>query len=235
MADQDAVLAFLGDPATHGGHEVKRIDTHAASIFLAGDRTLKIKRAVRFPFLDFSTPDKRKAALTAEFEINQAFAPQIYRRVLPITRGAGGVLALDGQGEPVDWALEMSRFDEDSTLDHLADAGRIDNALAIKLADMVVAMHARAPRADAEVWLAAVPGFIDQNSKAFGDAPELFAAEAVDRLDQATRRTFTRLRPLLAERGELGLIRRGHGDLHLGTSLRLTTSRCRSMRWSLIR
>ena len=50
---QEAVFALLADPATHGGHAVKRIDTHAASLFLAGERALKVKRAVRFPFLDY--------------------------------------------------------------------------------------------------------------------------------------------------------------------------------------
>jgi aminoglycoside phosphotransferase family enzyme len=57
MSDEDqsqqAVFAFLADPATHGGAKVTRIDTHAASVFLAGDRVLKVKRAVRFPFLDY--------------------------------------------------------------------------------------------------------------------------------------------------------------------------------------
>ena len=59
---QEQVLAFLGDPASHSGEKVQRIDTHAASVFLAGARALKIKRAVRFPFLDYSTLEKRKAA-----------------------------------------------------------------------------------------------------------------------------------------------------------------------------
>ena len=61
---QEEVLAFLADPATYGGglEKVRRIDTHAASVFLAGGRALKIKRAVRFPFLDYSTLAKRKAA-----------------------------------------------------------------------------------------------------------------------------------------------------------------------------
>jgi hypothetical protein len=54
-ASQQPVIGFLSDPANHGGAPVKRIDTHAASVFLAGERALKIKRAVRFPFLDFST------------------------------------------------------------------------------------------------------------------------------------------------------------------------------------
>ena len=122
------MFALLADPATHGGAPVKRIDTHAASVFLAGDRAWKVKRAVRFPFLDYSTLDKRKAACEAELEVNRPFAPDIYRRVVPITREADGRLALDGDGTPVEWAVEMRRFDEDATLDQLAEAGAIDAA-----------------------------------------------------------------------------------------------------------
>jgi len=59
---QTAALQFLGDPATYGNHEVRRIDTHANVVFLAGDRALKVKRAVRLPFLDYSSLAKRKAA-----------------------------------------------------------------------------------------------------------------------------------------------------------------------------
>ncbi len=85
---QEDVFAFLTDPATHP--DVHRIDTHAASVFLEGDRALKIKRAVRFPFLDYSTLDKRKAACDEEIRINRPFAPQIYRRVVPIVRAEDG-------------------------------------------------------------------------------------------------------------------------------------------------
>src|SRR5665647_1767533 len=84
---QQPVIDFLGDPATHGGAPVKRIDTHAATVFLAGSRALKIKRAVRFPFLDYSTLAKRKAACMAELEVNHPYAPAIYRRAVAITRG----------------------------------------------------------------------------------------------------------------------------------------------------
>jgi aminoglycoside phosphotransferase family enzyme len=95
---QAPVLALLGDPTTHAGHAVKRIDTHAASVFLAGERAFKIKRAVRFPFLDFSTLEKRKAACEAELTVNRPFAPQIYLRVVAITREPDGALALGGRG-----------------------------------------------------------------------------------------------------------------------------------------
>ena len=82
---QQAVIDFLGDSETHGGAPVKRIDTHAAMVFLAGPRALKIKRAVRFPFLDYSSPAKRQAACAAEIKVNRAFAPTIYRGVMAIT------------------------------------------------------------------------------------------------------------------------------------------------------
>ena len=60
------MFALLADSATHQDQAVRRIDTHAASVFLAGERTLKVKRAVRYCFLDFSTLEKRKAACEAE-------------------------------------------------------------------------------------------------------------------------------------------------------------------------
>src|SRR5258707_7210368 len=73
--DQEPVLALLADPATHHGAAVRRIDTHAASVFLAGDRAYKVKRAVRFPFLDYSTLEKREAACPAAPPVDIPVAP----------------------------------------------------------------------------------------------------------------------------------------------------------------
>ncbi len=123
---QQAVIDFLSDPANFDGVPVKRIDTHAATVFLVGDRAHKIKRAVRFSFLDFSTLAKRKAACEAEIAVNRAYAPAIYRGVVAITREQNGRLAIGGRGEPVEWSVEMRRFDEVQTLDRLAEAGEID-------------------------------------------------------------------------------------------------------------
>jgi hypothetical protein len=213
---QEPVLKLLGDPATHGGHAVKRIDTHAASVFLAGERAFKIKRAVRFPFLDFSTLEKRKAACEAEIEVNRALAPQIYLRVVAITRAADGTLALAGRGEPVEWAVEMRRFDEALTLDHLADQGRIDAALADRLGRMVADAHATAAPVEPGPWIEAIGAYIAEHDAELAKTPELFVPAQVEALGHASRAAYTRVRPLLAERGRRGLIRRIHGDLHLG-------------------
>jgi aminoglycoside phosphotransferase family enzyme/predicted kinase len=210
---QEEVLAFLADPATHGGQEVQRIDTHAASVFLAGDRALKIKRAVRFPFLDYSTLAKRKQACESELDVNAPYAPEIYRGVKAITREADARLAIGGSGPAVEWAVEMRRFDEKRTLDHLA--GEIDDALAEALGRAVTAAHAKARAVEAQPWITALGSYIDEHVEAFGAYADFPAAENTA-LARASRAAYDRIVPLLTERGRRGLVRRTHGDLHLG-------------------
>jgi len=215
-ACQEAVFALLADPATHGGAAVKRIDTHAASVFLAGANAFKVKRAVRLPFLDYSTLAKRKSACEAELRINRPFAPEIYRRVVAITREEDGALKLDGAGTAVEWAVEMHRFDENATLDRLAPTGKIDAALSDALGRAVAALHARASAVEAEPWIAALADYIEQNDAAFRALPDLFPPAEVELLTTKSLAAHARIRPLLLERGHRGLIRRLHGDLHLG-------------------
>src|SRR5271169_4362269 len=160
---QDEVFAFLGRPSTYGGADVRRIDTHAAVVFLAGERAYKVKRAVRFPFLDFSTLEKRRKACAAEIEANRPFAPALYCRVVAITREPSGALAIGGAGNPIEYAVEMHRFDETKTLDRLADHGAVDLALADSLARAVAAAHARAPVVAAAPWIDALSAYVGQN------------------------------------------------------------------------
>jgi aminoglycoside phosphotransferase family enzyme/predicted kinase len=215
-ASQQPVIDFLNDPANHGGAPVKRIDTHAASVFLAGERALKIKRAVRFPFLDFSTLAKRKTACEAEIAVNRVFAPSIYRGEVPITREPNGQLAIGGKGEPVEWAVEMQRFDESQTLDNLAETGRFDEALADGLGRAVAAAHRVAPTAADAQFAETLAKIITQNEAELASEPDLFSLQKLRVLAAATRDAFERVRPLLQARERAGLVRRCHGDLHLG-------------------
>jgi aminoglycoside phosphotransferase family enzyme/predicted kinase len=169
---------------------------------------------VRFPFLDYSTLDKRKVACEAELAVNRPYAPDIYRGVIAVTREADGRLALSGSGRPVEWAVDMRRFDENRTLDHLAAA--IGDGLADDLGRAVASGHAKAPVVDAAPWIDALNTYLGQNIAAFRDQPDLFEPAAVAAFDSRMRETYARIGPLLAERGRLGCVRRGHGDLHLG-------------------
>src|SRR5262249_32985726 len=165
------------------GGNVKRVDTHASIVFLERDRVLKIKRAVRLPYLDYSTLDKRKRACEEELAINKRYAPALYRRVVPVTLGSRG-LQIDGDGRVVEWAVEMARFDEQRTLDHLAAAGRIAPGLAEALAGELAASHATAMRSDGSTWLAALAGIIDRNTEKFRAQVSLASGE-VERLHAA--------------------------------------------------
>jgi len=211
---QEEVFACLADPKNHGGQDVQRIDTHAASVFLAGDRALKVKRAVRFPFLDYSTLTKRKEACETELAVNTPYAPEIYRGVVAVTREPDGKLAIGGSGEPVEWAVRMHRFDEKRTLDHIP--GEIDEKLADALGRVVAGAHAKAPRIDAQAWIVAFGSYIDEHVGAFRARPDIFPAAEIDALARASHTAYERIVPLLRERGRLGFARRIHGDLHLG-------------------
>src|SRR5258708_781619 len=188
---QESVFAFLMDPAVHP--LVRRIDTHAASVFLEGDRALKIKSAVRFPFLDYSTLEKRKAACDEEIKINRPFAPQIYRRVVPITQRSDGSLDIDGDGTPVEFAVEMTRFDERQTIDHLAEAGPLDPDLVDGIADAIAASHLAAPLAPAEPWIESILPIIEGNTTAFLTAA-CFPESGIDDLRDASQSALSLIR-----------------------------------------
>ncbi|MBH5400928.1 AAA family ATPase [Bradyrhizobium sp. CNPSo 4010] len=208
-AAQERIFRMLTD---HPG--VTRIDTHAASVFLDAKRALKIKRAVRFPFLDYSTLEKRKAACEEEIRINRPLAPQIYHRVVAITEEPDGSVKVDGSGRPIEYAVDMSRFDESRTLDHLTETGPLDAKLAAAVADAIAASHAAAARADGKAWVSSIPALIDGNTNGLR-AGGYFSPEKIEQLGEASHTAYLRIRPLLAERGRRGFVRRCHGDLHL--------------------
>ena len=209
---QDEVLAFLADGAG-SGVRTRRIDTHISIVFLSPDRVLKIKRAVKLPFLDNSTLERRRLCCEEELAVNSRNAPAIYRRVVAITREASG-LALDGKGTPVEWAVEMARFDESRTLDHLAAAHAVPPGAADALAETIRASHARAPAVGHSQWPASIETIIDRNTAKFHEQDALPASD-VDQLHELSHRHLRRHFALLQRRAADGLVRRCHGDAHL--------------------
>ena len=129
MADnQTEVIAFLH--GVGGGRKPEQvIQTHAAIVALYADEAFKIKRAVKYDYLDFSTLELREKMLRRELTLNGEAAPGVYRDVVPITRDGQGRLQMDGSGEVVEWVLRMARFPVEAELSVMADEGQIDLAL----------------------------------------------------------------------------------------------------------
>ena len=219
VEDQREIIDFLSAPSTFGADivHVERIDTHSASIFLAGDRAYKLKRAVRYDYLDFSTRDIRHAACEAEIALNRRTAPQLYLGVVAVTRDADGRLVLAGDGEPVDWLVHMARFDQSALLDGLAARGELDVGLMPRLAAAIAGLHQAAePRTD-HGGHAGLSWVIEGNATGLAEhGGDLVDRADRDRLNTCARAALARGRDQLEDRRRTGWVRVCHGDLHLG-------------------
>lgn len=220
--DQAEIVAFLERPAAHGvAGPVKRIDTHISNVFLAGDRVLKLKRAVKLPYLDFSTAEARRAACEAEVAVNRRTAPELYLGVEPVMRRADGALAMGGEGTPADWLVVMRRFDQDELFDRMAEHGRLAEADVIAAAEAVARFHAAAERSKggADIMARIIAG--NRGSVRRAAVPKPLSADRAEALNTRCLERLETLRARLDRRGAEGLVRDGHGDLHLRNICRI--------------
>lgn len=214
--DQSRVAGFLGSPGAHGGAAVERIDTHTSILFLAGDRAWKLKRAVRYDYLDYSTAAQRHAMCEAELRINRLTAPNIYRNVVAVTEQRDGSLAIGGRGTPVDWLVEMNRFDQNGLFDRLAGAGKLPLQLMRPLARTIARFHAAADyRTDQGGW-DALARIIDGNAAGFAaEGAEILDPILCAGLTGRARFVLSRCGARADRRRDDGMVRQCHGDLHL--------------------
>jgi aminoglycoside phosphotransferase family enzyme/predicted kinase len=213
--DQAATIAFLKQPASYGlSAPVEVIETHISLIFLSGDRAFKLKRAVRLPYLDFSTPSLRLAACEKEIELNARTAPGLYLRVRPIRRKESGELTFDCIGEFVDAVVEMVRFEQGCLFDQMATEGKLEPFHMDQVAGVIAEFHRDAPVVHTGDGAASMRAVLDINEAAFADI-DLFAPDAVQNLNAGFRSVLENHACLLDRREAIGKVRRCHGDLHL--------------------
>ncbi|WP_027255924.1 AAA family ATPase [Leisingera aquimarina] len=212
---QVEVVAFLSDPSAYGiDAPVEVITTHSAHVFLADGLAFKIKRAVRYSYLDFSSLQARKDVLKRELALNASAAPEIYDRVVAVTREAAGGLALEGTGPAVEYALRMHRFAREAELCAIADAGGLTVDLAGQLGSAVAAYHRDAEERSADG--AALIGEINEElQEALGGMGDVLNCGRVASFLVAAAQAFAKTAPLLSKRTAAGRVRRCHGDLHL--------------------
>ncbi len=219
-ASQRALIAWLSSPAADGlgaAGTVERVETHASVVFLAGSRAWKLKRAVRYDYLDYSTAARRRHYLLEELRLNRRTAPSIYRAVHAVRRNADGRFRIGGHGGPaVDYLLEMRRFDASTQFDRMADRGALDPGLMPPLADAMAGLHEVAqPRRDqggAEAMCRVIEG--NRDGLATYGASALDGA-ACARLAEGSLALLERLAARVDARRAGGFVRHCHGDLHL--------------------
>jgi aminoglycoside phosphotransferase family enzyme/predicted kinase len=193
------------------------IETHISWVFLGREKVWKVKKPVNLGFLDFSTLDKRRAACDAEVQLNSRLAPGVYRGVVPVTRDSRGKHRLGGEGEPVDWAVEMVRLPDARRADRMLRDGRLTSADVDRLADLVARFHERMDTND-HVAAFGSPAMISTNIRENFDQAsstlwEHLGAAEIAEIEAKQTRFVEEHQRLLVARMWSGRVRDGHGDL----------------------
>ncbi len=140
-------VSFLRRPESYAppADNVVTRETHMSWIFMAGERVYKLKKPVRFPYLDFSTLQRRENACRAEYVLNRRLAPDIYLDVVPLTAETRGY-AIGGHGRVADWLVVMRRLKENETLEAGLHGRSVTPAQVDGLGARLETFYSRAPR-----------------------------------------------------------------------------------------
>ena len=228
VGDQSEVLGFLEQPESYRLRfpdetdiSVTRIDTHGAAVFLVGPLAFKMKRAVYFEYMDFSTLERRHQCCLAELVHNRRTSQEIYKGVVAVLRRPSGELALatdngDQDGEIIEWLVEMHRFDENSVFDRLALRGELDTSLILQTADMACDFFERIEVRDEPGICDTIPEIVEETARQLvAGVPDVFSTAQTDDLVKRQRAACEKLGDALEQRRIDGFVRLGHGDLHL--------------------
>lgn len=219
MIDVDELgrkVEFLSRPSAYPDtvSDVIRRETHMSWVFLCGDKVYKLKKPVRFSYLDFSTLDRRKAACLAELRLNRRLAPDVYLDVVPLTSKLGG-LSIGEDGTIVDWLVVMRRLDESQTLEHAILEDRVEPRQIERLAATLVRYYRGAtpvfmsPEGHLEDWRQSRL----YNRRVLLDPRLGLPAGLIIRVDGVQQRFLSRRRNVIAQRVRNRDIVDGHGDL----------------------
>ena len=185
-------------------------ETHISWVLLHEQHAYKIKKPVKFSFLDFSTITLRKAALERELFLNSRLAAHLYIDVLPVVEQDEKLtIGTKNQDNAVDYCLKMHRVDPNRQMDHLLRAGKVQKTDIQAVASQVAAFHQRAD-------IIAPPFDLDDQIQKFMDLGRLEIAplkNKITRLMHLGSMFHTKYQELFMERGESGWIRDVHGDL----------------------
>jgi uncharacterized protein len=216
-AGHNSLVQWLMSPAAypHRPSRVEHIETHISHVFLAGDDAYKLKKPVRFDFLDFSTLAAREQACRDELRLNRRLAPSTYIDVIPVTQSPGGTWQLAGAGEIVDWLVQMRRLPTDQTLDVLFSRHELTPEHIDGLAQILIRFYGslKPLSLEPEPYVERYRAHIQANCDALRQAEHHLPAAAVDRVHNFQLQLLAIEPELFVERVQQRRIVEGHGDL----------------------
>ncbi len=206
-----ALRAILPQP-------VELHETHISWVLLTGKFAYKIKKAVNFGFLDFSTLEKRRFYCHEELRLNRRLAPQLYLDVVPIN-GSTAFPLLDGSGKAIEVAVKMRRFPASAQFDVMLAHGTLEpaqiDAIALKIADFHRTTAVAAPGSPFGTLEAIHQPALQNFAQIRPHLDQAADLAHLERLQSWSESEFQRLEATFAQRRQQGFIRECHGDLHL--------------------
>ncbi len=220
LTDQTQVVEALKKPEAYD-EEVGQIElkqTHISYVFLTRNFVYKIKKAVDFGFLDFSTLEKRRFFCEKELDLNRRLCGDMYLEVVPITKSE--VVKINGEGTPVEYAVKMKRIPEEKIMTRLLEEGKVDQKLVDRMARIIAEFHKKAEASKSIGEFGSLP-MIERNWRENFDQTEEFVSETVSpesyQLIQERIGEFMKNnRGLFTKRVTENRIRECHGDIHSG-------------------
>jgi hypothetical protein len=214
------LVRALANPAAfdHPSRHIQIVETHISWILLTGDFAYKIKKPVKFGFLDFSTLQLRRHYCAEELRLNRRFAPQIYLEVVEI-RGDPAAPRVHGEGEAIEYAVRMKQFPQQALLSAHAAAGTLSAAVVDAIAHRVSDLHAASARADPSGEFGSAHSVQRWSEENLAQLEATIPAAAMPGAYARLRdwyRDYPGLAQQLQQRLAGGHVRDCHGDLHLG-------------------
>lgn len=194
--------------------DISTRETHISKLFLVGKYVFKFKKELNLGFLDFSTLKARKLACYKELKLNQRYAPKIYQSVIAITSKQHS-FEINGDGEVVEYAVQMLRFNEDDLFCNLIKAKLLTDQLMIELVKEIVSFQKNAEMRP-EFWNdSTILEVVKENlDTCFENSPPL-RKEFLQSMDEITRKIVASNLALIRKRQGTH-VKLLHGDLHLG-------------------
>ena len=215
--DSQRVVEMLGRCASYpeGTNRVERVETHISWVFLTDRHAYKLKKPVRYDFLDFSTVDLRRKACEQEVHLNRRLAPDTYLGVVPITSGRLGRLRLGGTGAAVDWVVKMRRLPAEHTLDSLIRRGELGDRDITQLAETLAEFYLRLPPLNVNVdeYRRQIESHVQANRHELLSGEHHLPISLIEQLHERQVRLLRLVPDLLDNRVRDGRIVEGHGDL----------------------
>ena len=197
--------------------QVTHKETHISHVFLAGNLVYKIKKAVRYSFLDYSTLNKRRHFLQEELRLNRRLSPSVYLAVMPISFDSKG-WRLGGWETPSEYTLVMRRLPERRMLPALLDSRQVTGQMMQRLAEVLADFHSHAEAVTGSEASAHARNVEQEWNDNIADlkplAGRFIDGGSLEAISDFGAGFISRHRPLFRRRAAQGSVRDVHGDLH---------------------